>query len=130
MKRFGKFFTFTIRMVVKRSNRKVMLATVMLIIFLFTSTLSNVHAFGFFLKGGESVVSKHVPTGDVQFPFEENEKQEEEQFEAKSFFVCLHGESELFTLAEVQEYTFYTRQLFYGNSVHTPLYLFNRTLLI
>jgi hypothetical protein len=130
MKGFGNFFTFTIRMVVKRSNRKVMLARVMLIIFLLTSILSNAPAFGLFLKGGESVASKHAPTGDVKFPFEEKEKQEEEQFEAKSFCVCLHDESELFTLDEAQEYKFYTRQFFYGNSAHTPLYLFNRTLLI
>jgi hypothetical protein len=129
-KDFKKKFTFTVGMVVKRSNQKVFLANGLLIIFLFTTVLSNAHAFGIFLKGGESVVSKQTPTGDLNFPFEENEKQEEEQFEAKSFFVCLHGESELFALAGAQEYKFYARLLLFRNSVHAPLYLFNKTLLI
>ncbi len=131
MERIRIFFTFIIGMHVKRSYQKLLLARVLLIIFLFTAILSSPHTFGIFLKADGSVVSKQAPTtGDVKFPFEENEKQEEEQFESKSFFVCLHGESELFTLAEAKDYTFYTRQLFYRNSVHTPLYLFNRTLLI
>jgi hypothetical protein len=130
MKGFKKNFTFTIGMLVKRSNQKIFLAKGLLIIFLFTTALSNAHAFGIFLKGGESVVSKHAPAEDLKFPFEENEKQEEEKFEAKSFFVCLHGESELFALARTQEYKFYARLLLFRNSVHPPLYLFNRTLLI
>jgi hypothetical protein len=130
METIQKRFTFTIGMLVKRSNQKTFLAKGLLIIFLVTTALSNAHAFGIFLKGGESVVSKHAPTGDVKFPFEENEKQEEEQFEAKSFFVCLHGESEIFTLAGAQEYKFYAHLLLFRNSVHAPLYLFHRTLLI
>ena len=57
-------------------------------------------------------------------------EKDEKHAEDKSVYFLMLVESVFLTLAEEQEYSFYTDQNSWGNSTQVPLYLFNRTLLI
>jgi hypothetical protein len=114
----------------RKRNRRSM-AKLLLALFLFTFAVSQavlISQTNFNQRGvvvSESKTASRTPLS----PFEKTEK-DEKHAEDKSVYFLMLVESVFLTLAEEQEYSFYTDQNSWGNSTQVPLYLFNRTLLI
>ena len=107
------------------------MAKLLLALFLFTFAVSQailISRTNF--KGKGVIVSQSKTTSPTsQSPFEKTEK-DEKHAEDKSVYFLMQVGSVFLTLAQEQEYSFYTDQNSWANSTQVPLYLFNRTLLI
>ncbi len=124
------FSTFIPRMLNRKRNRRSM-AKLLLALFLFTFAVSQVVLISRtnFNRQGVVVSQSKTTSRTSLSPFEKTEK-DEKHAEDKSVYFLMLVESVFLTLAEEQEYSFYTDQNSWANSTHVPLYLFNRTLLI
>jgi len=107
------------------------MAKLLLALFLFTFSVSQVVLISRtnFNRQGVVVSQSKTTSPTSQSPFEKTEK-DEKRAEDKSVYFLMVVESVFLTLAEEQEYSFYTDQNSWANSTQIPLYLSNRTLLI
>jgi len=107
------------------------MAKLLLALFLFTFGVSQVVLISRTNFNGQGVIVSQSKTTSPtsQSPFEKTEK-DEKRAEGKSIYFLVQVASVFLTLAEAQEYSFYTDQHSWANSTQIPLYLFNRTLLI
>jgi len=118
------------RMSNRKSNRRSM-AKLLLALFLFTFAVSQAVLISQpnFNRQGVVLSQSKTASPTSQSPLEKTEK-DEKHAEDKSVYFLMVVESVFLTLAEEQEYSFYTDANFWGNSSQTPLYLLIRTLLI
>ena len=118
------------RMLNRKSNRRSM-AKLLLALFLFTFAVSQAVLISRtnFNRHGVVVSESKTTSRTSLSPFEKTEK-DEKHAEDKSVYFLMLVESVFLTLAEEQEYSFYTDPNSWGNSAQVPLYLFIRTLLI
>ena len=125
-----KIFYLYAPMLNRKSNRR-SLAKLLLALFLFTFAVSQAILISqnSFNRQGVVVSQSKTTSPTSQSPFEKTEK-DEKHAEDKSVYFLMVVESVFLTLAERQEYSFYTDANSWGNSAQVPLYLLIRTLLI
>jgi len=107
------------------------MAKLLLALFLFTFAVSQAVLIcqTNFNRHGVVVSQSKTTSPTSQSPFEKTEK-DEKHTEDKSVYFLMVVESVFLTLAEEQEYSFYTDANSWGNPAQIPLYLLIRTLLI